>query len=146
MNKVLLVGNLGKDPEIRSTANGTAVATLSLATERKWFDKKANTKQKETEWHNVVVWGKQAEVAGQYLTKGSKVAVEGRIATRSWDDKQSGEKKYRTEIVCENFEMLGGGTGSGGNFGGGGGGNRREEEHGGGGGYGGGEDDDDIPF
>jgi len=106
VNKVILVGNLGRDPEVRSTPSGQPVASFSLATERRWKDKNGQ-RQKETEWHNVVVWGKQAEIAGQYLTKGKQIFLEGRLQTRSWDDKQTGEKKYRTEVVCDNFQMLG---------------------------------------
>jgi len=84
------------------------VATFSVATSRRWKNK-AGEKQEETEWHNIVAWGKLAEIASQYLTKGSKVYIEGRLQTRSWDDQKSGEKKYRTEIVCEVITMLGGG-------------------------------------
>jgi single-strand DNA-binding protein len=152
VNKVILVGNLGRDPEVRSTPSGQAVASFTLATNRRWRDKNGQ-KQEETEWHNIVVWGKQAEIAGQYLTKGKQIFLEGRLQTRSWEDRQSGEKKYRTEVVCDNFQMLGqrgddmgGGGGSYGGGpsydegGGGGGGNT------GGGGYGGEPEDDDIPF
>ncbi|MGB5661252.1 MAG: single-stranded DNA-binding protein [Thermoanaerobaculia bacterium] len=106
VNKVILVGNLGRDPEVRSTPSGQPVATFSLATNRKWKDQ-SGTRQEETEWHNVVCWGRQAEIAGQYLTKGKQIYVEGRLQTRSWEDKQSGEKKYRTEVICQNFQMLG---------------------------------------
>jgi len=106
VNKVILIGNLGRDPEVRSTPSGQPVATFSLATNRKWKDQSGN-RQEETEWHNIVCWGRQAEVAGQYLTKGKQIYVEGRLQTRSWDDKQSGEKKYRTEVICQNFQMLG---------------------------------------
>ena len=106
VNKAILVGNLGRDPEIRSTPSGQQVASFSLATNRKWRDRDGN-RQEQTEWHDIVCWGRQAEVAGQYLTKGKQIYVEGRIQTRSWEDKQSGEKKYRTEIVCDNFQMLG---------------------------------------
>ncbi|MEE2775347.1 MAG: single-stranded DNA-binding protein [Acidobacteriota bacterium] len=106
VNKAILVGNLGRDPEIRSTPSGQQVAKVSLATNRKWRDRDGN-RQEQTEWHDIVCWGRQAEVAGQYLTKGKQIYVEGRIQTDSWEDKQSGEKKYRTEIVCDNFQMLG---------------------------------------
>ncbi|HYG65768.1 MAG TPA: single-stranded DNA-binding protein [Thermoanaerobaculia bacterium] len=145
INKVILVGNLGRDPEVRSTPSGQPVATFTLATSRRWKDKNGQ-RQEQTEWHTVVCWGRQAEVAGQYLTKGKQVYVEGRLQTRSWDDKNSGEKRYKTEVVCENFQMLGG---RGGDFEGGGMG---APSHGGGGpvydegGYGGGPEDDDIPF
>ena len=106
LNKVILIGNLGKDPEVRSLPSGQPVATWTMATSRRWRDKNGQ-KQEHTEWHQIVCFGKQAEIAGQYLTKGKQVCVEGRIQTRSWDDRNTGEKKYRTEIVCDNFQMLG---------------------------------------
>jgi single-strand DNA-binding protein len=143
INKVILVGNLGRDPEVRSTPSGQPVATFTLATSRRWKDKNGQ-RQEQTEWHTVVCWGRQAEVAGQYLTKGKQVYVEGRLQTRSWDDRNSGEKRYKTEVICENFQMLGG---RGGDFDGGmgapspGAGPVYDE-----GGYGGGPEDDDIPF
>ena len=123
VNKVILVGNLGRDPEVRSTPSGQPVANFSIATSRKWKDRDGN-RQEQTEWHNIVCWGRQAEVAGEYLTKGKQIYVEGRLQTRSWEDKQSGEKKYRTEVICENFQMLGSRRDSDGNgsYGGGGGG------------------------
>lgn len=105
INKVILIGNLGRDPEVRSTPSGQPVASFTLATNRRWRDKNGQ-KQEQTEWHQIVVWGKQAEIAGQYLTKGKQIFLEGRLQTRSWDDRQTGEKKYRTEIICENFQML----------------------------------------
>jgi single-strand DNA-binding protein len=152
LNKVLLIGNLGKDPEMRSLPSGQSVASFTLATSRRWKDQ-GGQRQEQTEWHNIVVFGKQAEIAGQYLTKGKQIYIEGRIQTRSWDDRQSGEKKYRTEIVCDNFQMLGsrggeleggGGRSAGGSsYGGGGGGGSSFDDQGGGGGFG---DDDDIPF
>jgi len=144
VNKVILVGNLGRDPESRSTAAGQPVVNFTVATNRKWRDREGQ-RQEQTEWHNIVCFGRQAEVAGQYLHKGKQIYVEGRLQTRSWDDKQTGEKKYRTEIVCDNFQMLGqrGDSGGGGGYGGGapssGGG-------GGGGGFDPGPSDDDIPF
>ncbi|HKH48154.1 MAG TPA: single-stranded DNA-binding protein [Thermoanaerobaculia bacterium] len=155
LNKVLLIGNLGKDPEMRSLPSGQPVASFTLATSRRWRDKNGQ-KQEQTEWHQIVIFGKQAEIAGQYLTKGKQIYVEGRIQTRSWDDRTSGEKKYRTEIICDNFQMLGGrggggelegagpspGTGAGGGSYGGG----PSYDDQGGGGFGGGPDDDDIPF
>jgi single-strand DNA-binding protein len=107
INKVILVGNLGKDPEVRSTQSGRPVTTFSLATSRKWKDADGGP-QEQTEWHNIVCFGRQAEIAGQYLTKGRQVFVEGRLQTRSWEDKETGKKMYRTEIVCNNFQMLGG--------------------------------------
>ncbi len=106
INKVILVGNLGRDPEIRSTTSGTPVANLSLATNRRWKDRDGNPQEK-TEWHRVVVFGRQAEVAGQYLARGRQIYVEGRIQTRSWEDRETGETRYATEIVCESFQMLG---------------------------------------
>jgi single-strand DNA-binding protein len=148
VNKVILIGNLGRDPEVRSTPSGQSVASFTLATNRKWKDKNGQ-KQEQTEWHQIVCWGRQAEVAGQYLTKGKQIYVEGRLQTRSWDDKQSGEKRYRTEVICDNFQMLGG---RGGDFEGGRGGHAEspsfDEAPGGGGGAGGfgGGEDDDIPF
>jgi single-strand DNA-binding protein len=106
VNKVILVGNLGRDPEVRSTPSGQQVANFSVATSRKWRDKDGN-RQEKTEWHNIVVWAKQAEVAGQYLKKGSQVYIEGRLETQSWEDRESGVKKYRTEVICDYFQMLG---------------------------------------
>ena len=116
VNKVILVGNLGSDPEVRSTPSGQSVAEFSLATNRKWKDRDGN-RQEETEWHRIICWARQAEIAGQYLTKGKQIYVEGRIQTRSWDDKQSGEKRYRTEIICSNFQMLGRRDGGGSGYG-----------------------------
>jgi single-strand DNA-binding protein len=106
VNKVILIGNLGRDPEVRSTPSGQPVASFTLATSRRWKDK-SGQKQEQTEWHTIVCWGRQAEIAGQYLTKGKQIYVEGRLQTRSWDDRQTGEKKYKTEVICENFQMLG---------------------------------------
>jgi len=106
LNKVMLIGNLGRDPEVRSIPSGQQVASFTLATNRRWTDK-AGQRQEQTEWHQIVCWGKLAEVAAQYLTKGKQIFVEGRIQTRSWDDRQTGEKKYRTEIIADNFQMLG---------------------------------------
>ena len=154
VNKVILIGNLGRDPEVRSTPSGQPVANFTLATSRRWRDKNGQ-KQEQTEWHTVVCWGKQAEIAGQYLTKGKQVYVEGRLQTRSWDDRNTGEKRYKTEVICENFQMLSqrGGefepAGAGGGYGtspsqpsaGGGGGASYDE-----GGYGGEPEEDDIPF
>lgn len=106
INKVILIGNLGRDPEVRSTPAGQPVTNFTLATNRVYTDREGN-RQKQTEWHTIVCWGRQAEIAGQYLTKGRQVYVEGRLQTRSWEDRQSGEKRYRTEVICENFQMLG---------------------------------------
>jgi single-strand DNA-binding protein len=149
VNKVILVGNLGRDPEVRSLPSGQPVASFSVATSRRFKDRDGQ-RQEQTEWHNIVCFGKQAEIAAQYLTKGKQIFVEGRIQTRSWDDKNSGEKKYKTEIVCENFQMLGSGGGGGGRGGGGHAEYEPDPSYGGGGGGGsapaGGGDDDDIPF
>lgn len=118
INKVILVGRLGKDPEIRSTPQGTSVAKFTIATDEKFTDR-AGEKQERTEWHNIVAWGKLGEICGQYLKKGKLVYIEGSIRTDSWDDKESGQKKYRTEIVANTMKMLdrrgdeGGGGGGG---------------------------------
>ena len=106
VNKVILVGNLGANPELRYTQGQQAVANLRIATTEKWTDK-SGQKQEATEWHRVVVWGRQAEICGQYLTKGRQVYVEGRIRTRQWQDQQ-GQKRFTTEIVARNVQMLGG--------------------------------------
>jgi single-strand DNA-binding protein len=111
VNKVILVGNLGKDPEVRFTPSGRAVAKFPLATTDSWTDQE-NSRQERTEWHNVVVWGKQAESCGQYLAKGRQVYVEGAIRSRSYDDKE-GNKRYITEIVAQRIQFLGGGGGRG---------------------------------
>jgi single-strand DNA-binding protein len=118
INKVILVGRLGKDPEIRSTPSGTSVVRFSLATDERFTDK-SGEKQERTEWHNITAWGRLAEICGQYLRKGRLVYIEGSIRTDSWDDKESGQKKYRTEIVARDMKMLerrddGGGSGGGG--------------------------------
>ncbi|KMQ51915.1 Single-stranded DNA-binding protein [Chitinispirillum alkaliphilum] len=104
VNKAILIGNLGKDPELKYTPSGTAVATFSLATTERWSDKNGQ-RQDRTEWHNIVVWGRLAELVNQYLKKGRTCYIEGRISTRSWDDKD-GNKKYRTEIVANSVEFL----------------------------------------
>lgn len=110
VNKVILVGNLGKDPEVRFTNTGSAVANFSIATSEVWNDREGK-RQERTEWHNIVVWGKQAEHCGQYLAKGRQVYVEGSIRTRSYDDK-SGNKRYVTEVVAQRVQFLGGGGGT----------------------------------
>jgi single-strand DNA-binding protein len=130
VNKVILVGNVGRDAEVRYTQSGTAVAGFSLATSESFNDRDGQ-RQERTEWHNCVVWGRQAEIAGQYVKKGRQLYVEGRLQTRDWVDPQ-GVKHYRTEVVANRFQLLGrreNGEGEGG----GGGGYQR-----GGGGYGGG--------
>lgn len=114
VNKVILLGHLGRDPEVRSTPSGRQVANFTLATNRRWTNRETGERQEETEWHRIVVWGRQAEVAGQYLRRGKQIYLEGRLQTRSWEDRQSGEKRYTTEIICENFQMLGSRDGGGG--------------------------------
>jgi len=112
VNKVILIGNLGKDPEVRYTPQGTAIATLALATNERYKDKEGNW-QDRTEWHRVVAWQRLAEIAGEYLKKGRSVYIEGRLQTRSWEDKNTHEKKYATEIVAQDLVLLGGGQGAG---------------------------------
>ena len=112
VNKVTLLGNLGKDPEVKYTPGGMAVAKFSLATGERRKDKEGNW-QDHTEWHNLVAFGKTAEVAGEYLKKGKQVFIEGTLRTSSWDDKESGAKKYKTEIVVNELIMLGGAGGGG---------------------------------
>lgn len=107
VNKVILIGNLGKDPEIKYTPSGTPVAKFTLATNERYKDKSGEW-QDRTEWHNIVAWQKLAEIVGEYLKKGSKAYIEGRLQTSSWEDKQSGEKKYRTEIIAQDLVLLGG--------------------------------------
>ncbi|HEY9481234.1 MAG TPA: single-stranded DNA-binding protein [Candidatus Paceibacterota bacterium] len=115
LNKAIIIGNLVRDPELRALPSGMQVASLSVATNSVWKDKDG-TKKEDTQFHNVVVFGRQAETSAQYLKKGQQVMIEGRIQTRTWDDKQSGEKKYRTEIVADSvqFGAKAGGTGMGG--------------------------------
>lgn len=138
VNKVILIGNLGRDPEVRFTPSGRAVARFPLATTDSWMDQESG-RQERTEWHNIVVWGKQAESCGQYLAKGRQVYIEGSIRSRSYDDKD-GNKRYVTEIVAQRVQFLGGG----------GGGRAQVEGTGQSGGFddfsGGPIPDDDIPF
>ncbi len=110
VNKVIIVGRLGQDPEIRYTQGGAGVATINIATSENWLDK-SGQKQERTEWHRVVVWGKQAENCAQYLKKGRQVYVEGRLQTRQWQD-QAGNKRYTTEVVAQNVQFLGSGNAS----------------------------------
>lgn len=105
LNKVLIIGNLTRDPEARTTTGGTNVCTIGVATSRRWKDKTSGEQKEQSEFHNVVAWGRLAEIVTQYLRKGSKVYVEGRLQTRSWED-QTGTKKYRTEVIAENIIML----------------------------------------
>ncbi len=124
-NKVVLMGNLTRDPQVRYTAGGTAVADIGLAVNRTWFDKQANQKKEETTFVDITLWGRQAEVAGEYLSKGRSVLIDGYLQLDQWDDKTSGEKRSKLKVVCENMQMVGGRTeagGGGGDFGGGGGG------------------------
>src|SRR6476659_4207875 len=116
VNKVILVGNLGKDPEVKFTPSGVPVAKFSLATNERFKDK-AGEWQDRTEWHNIVAWQRLAEIVGEYVKKGSKSYIEGRLQTSSWEDKQSGEKKYRTEVVASDLVLLGWrGEGGGGDY------------------------------
>jgi single-strand DNA-binding protein len=154
VNKVILVGNLGRDAELRYTPGGAPVATLNMATTEVWNDKTSGQKQEKTEWHRIVLWGKSAESLSEYLTKGKQIYVEGRLQTRKWQDKD-GHDKYTTEIRSDRIVLLGGGGGGGGMTGGG-----RAQQRGAGAGAaagGGGEHepmgepisdltDDDIPF
>lgn len=107
LNKVMLIGNLGGDPEMRTIPSGQTVANFTLATSETFKDSSGN-QQERTEWHRIVAWGRLAEICGQYLKKGRQVYVEGRIQTRSWDDQKTGEKKYATDIVISDMQMLGG--------------------------------------
>jgi single-strand DNA-binding protein len=111
VNSALIIGNLGQDPEVRTTASGQMVATLSIATSESFTDKQGE-RQERTEWHRVIVWGKTAESAQRYLSKGRKVCVQGRIQTRSWDDTATGAKRYATEIQCDKLTFLDSGKGS----------------------------------
>ncbi|MFZ5441504.1 MAG: single-stranded DNA-binding protein [Myxococcota bacterium] len=157
INKVILIGNLGADPEVRFTPSGQAVANFRIATSESWNDKTSGQKQERTEWHRIVVWGKLAELCGEYLKKGRQCYVEGRLQTREWTDKE-GKKNYTTEVVANTVQFLGGGGGrggEGGGFGGSGsgggyGGPRGPSDQGNGGGapddMGGPPPSDDIPF
>lgn len=162
INKVILIGHLGRDPEVRSTASGTKVANFTVATNRRWTDRESGQRNEETEWHRIVCWARLADIAEQYLRRGRQIYVEGRLQTRSWEDRQTGEKRWTTEVVCENFQMLGSrGDGGGGPpappdpygppSGSGGAsdydssGTEPGDEPGGGSDFGG-DEDDDIPF
>ncbi|MBT4740028.1 MAG: single-stranded DNA-binding protein [Rhodospirillaceae bacterium] len=151
VNKVILIGNLGRDPEVRSMQNGNKVANLSLATSENWKDKNTGERKEKTEWHRVVIFGNLADIAERYLKKGSKVYISGQLQTRKWQDKD-GQDKYTTEVVLQGYggelTMLDGR----GDSGGGGGGQGASEPSGGGDGGGwdagpsGGDMDDEIPF
>ena len=126
LNKVQIIGNLGRDPEVRYTPNGNAVCNVSVATTRQWKNKESGEKMEETEWHRVSLFDRQAEIAGEYLKKGSSVYFEGRLKTRKWTDKE-GVERYTTEIIADVMQLLGSRQGMGGGAGG--------DEEGGGGGY-----------
>jgi len=171
-NRVILMGNLTRDPQVRYTPGGTAVAELGLAVNRTWFDKQTNTRKEDVTFVDVTLWGRTAEIAGEYLGKGRQVLIEGRLQTDSWDDKETGQKRSKLKVVCENMTMVGGRGEGGAPGGGGGGGGQRggnrpaggqpaemahsEPDYGGGGGggsdYSGGNDgaggppDDEVPF
>ena len=140
VNKVILVGNLGADPETRAMPSGSTVANLRIATSESWRDKTSGEQQERTEWHRVALFGRLAEIASEYLRKGSQVYIEGSLRTRKWQDKQ-GNERFSTEIVGNELQMLGGrggGAGGAGGAGGGGGGGSGPSQGGGGGGSGGG--------
>lgn len=106
LNKIMLIGNLGKDPEVRATPSGQMVANFSIATTEKWKGKDSGQWEEKTEWHNIVVWGKLAELCREYLHKGRPVYIEGKLQTRSWDDKE-GKKRYTTEVLAQTIQFLG---------------------------------------
>lgn len=140
LNKVMLIGNLGADPELRFTANGAAVANFRIACSRSYTDRDGQ-RQEVTEWVTIVAWQRLAELCGQYLSKGRPVFVEGRLQTRQWQDRE-GNNRYTTEVVANDVQFLGGRGGGGEDFGGGGGGNWEEPP----GDMGGGPDAGDLPF
>lgn len=163
-NKVILVGNLTRDPQVKYTAGGTAVTELGLAVSRQWFDKQSNSRKEETTFVDVTLWGRTAEVAGEYLAKGRPVLIEGRLQLDSWDDRETGQKRSKLRVVGESMQMLGsrgdggGGGGGGKGFGGSRGGDAGppvesgdyggfDEPASGGGDFGGsGGGSDDVPF
>lgn len=130
VNKVILIGNLGNDPDMRYMPNGEPVANISIATSETWNDKNTGEKREKTEWHRVVAYRRTAEIIGQYTRKGSKLYVEGRLQTRKWTD-QSGQQRYTTEIVADNIQMLDSRSGGETNFGGGGGNYNNNRNNGG---------------
>ncbi|MCW8918007.1 MAG: single-stranded DNA-binding protein [Gammaproteobacteria bacterium] len=115
INKVIIVGNLGKDPEVRYSAGGAAIANLTIATSEQWTDKQSGQKQEKTEWHRVVMFNRLGEIAGEYLKKGSQVYIEGKLQTRKWQD-NNGQDRYTTEIVANEMQMLGGRSGGAADF------------------------------
>lgn len=139
VNKAILIGNLGRDPELKYTSSGKAVATFTMATSERWTGQDGQ-KQESTTWHNIVAWGRQAEVINEYLAKGRQVYIEGRIANRSYDDKD-GNKKYISEVVVQNFQFLGGKGGDSA-----GGGRPAQSEAGAAPAADGAPTDDDLPF
>jgi single-strand DNA-binding protein len=148
INKVILVGNLGKDPETRYMPSGSAVTNLRIATSESWKDKTTGEQTERTEWHAVAMFGRLAEIAAEYLRKGSQVYIEGKLRTRKWQDKTSGQDRYTTEIIADEMQMLGG-KGGGGGMGAGSGAPARQSavaDADSGPPSGGGEFDDDIPF
>ncbi|GAA0693424.1 single-stranded DNA-binding protein [Dyella marensis] len=132
INKVIIVGNLGADPETRYTSSGTAITSLRIATSEQWTDKQSGERQERTEWHRVKLFGKLAEISGEYLKKGRQVYIEGSLRTDKYTDKD-GVERYSTDIIANEMQMLGGGGGEGGGAGGGGGGYQRSQGGGGGG-------------
>ena len=149
VNKVIIVGNLGGDPETRYMPSGSAVTNLTVATNESWKDKQTGEQKERTEWHKVAMFNRLAEIAAEYLRKGSQVYIEGKLRTRKWQD-QSGQDRWTTEIIADEMQMLGGrgGGGGGGSFGGGGGGGAPQQGGGGNAPPQPGPDDfdDDIPF
>lgn len=160
-NRVILMGNLTRDPQVRYTPGGTAVAEIGLAVNRQWFDKQTNTRKEDVTFVDVTLWGRTAEIAGEYLGKGRQVLIEGRLQTDSWDDKETGQKRSKLKVVCEQMTMVGGrGEGGGPGGGGQGGGSQRGGQRSGGapaemapsepnydsGDYGGSAPDDEVPF
>jgi len=150
VNKVIIIGNLGQDPEVRYMPNGNAVANITVATSETWKDRNTGENQERTEWHRVVLFRRLAEIAGEYLKKGAKVYLEGKLQTRKWQD-QSGQDRYTTEIVADQLQMLdsrGGGSGGGFDDSGGSRAPAPQQKSAGGGdpGFGGSDLDDDIPF
>jgi single-strand DNA-binding protein len=144
LNRVILIGNLGQDPELRFTQSNQGVLSLRMATTESFFDNNTKERKERTEWHSVIVWGKRGEALNKILSKGSRIAVEGRLQTRSWDDKNGGGKRYATEVVANNVILLGGRNEGGANRGGGGydPGPAGDEHQS----YGDSPADDDIPF
>jgi single-strand DNA-binding protein len=145
VNKVILIGNLGRDPELRYTKNGQAVTNFTLATNDSWTDKTSGERVERTEWHRIVAWGKTAELCAQYLAKGRTTYIEGRLQTREYEDKE-GVKKYTTEVIAQNVTFLGGRGGGDGGSGGGAGSTAGGSAPSGGAPSGGSPPSDDIPF